>query len=153
MKGEGMNRRYTWAARRDGLREDILVETATGQDGQERETEILGIPRATPPEVRFDVLDVVRNAYRDGREDRGSELLPHGSPDVLRTVVHDQALGAMQEWTPGPTDVIDGAEQYRIWLEKADEHYGTLLMAIGHERYQPLKRFRLRLLVEEVDES
>lgn len=142
-----MERTYIWA-KESPVRKDRALRERTEDDNRE----FLSLPKGLPDEVYSDVLDAVKRAYETGREDRGSELLSHGDPDVLRTLVAAEALGAIREWAPGWTKPVGGVQQYRINVEGASEHYGTLTVGIGTDRYEMLKHYRVRVLVEEVTE-
>lgn len=115
---------------------------------------VLHLPDGTPSETMGEVLDALRRAREEGREERSAELIPLGQPaDYLRSIVRDEAIGAISEWGTGWTSPIDDQEprQHYITLEDTDDANHALVLAIGAERYNMTRRFRVSVLVEEIE--
>lgn len=146
-----MKRTYIWHRRQPREKELVLFEVRSDEENGQ---EFLGVPVGTPGEVQTDILEAVRRAYTHGREDKAAELIPLGQPaDFLRALVRDEAIGAISGWATGYTNPIEDhtPRQYYITLEDTDDANHTLMLAIGAERYDMTRRFRVRVLVEEIE--
>lgn len=147
-----MKRTYIWRGRQPREKELVLFEV---RGDEENGQEFLGVPVGTPGEMQTDILEAVRRAYTHGREDKAAELIPLGQPaDALRAIVRDEAIGSISQWAPGYTEPVDGSSprQHYITLEDTDDANHTLVLAIGAERYDTTRRFRVSVLVEEIEQ-
>lgn len=133
-----------------GRRDQSVLEFFRGLEQQRRE--VLALPRDMPGEVVMDILEAIRRAYQNGRDDRTAEFIPTGRPaDDLRSAVHAEALDAIASWGPGYIDQGDADCQYYLGLEGRDEANGTLTVTISRGHHgEVLGRYRLLLLAEEV---
>lgn len=146
-----MKRTYIWRGRQPREKELVLFEVRSDEENGQ---EFLGVPAGTPGEMQTDILEAVRRAYTHGREDKAAELIPLSQPaDALRAIVRDEAIGAISEWGTGWTSSIDDQEprQHYITLEDTDDANHALMLAIGAERYDMTRRFRVSILVEEIE--
>lgn len=134
-----MERTFILARARRGVRDRTVLAGGSA---------FLALPGEVPPGVHADVLDAIRRAYQAGRDDRSAELIPPGFPDILRAMMLGRALGAIREWMPGWLPG-DGLTQHRITLDDEDDN--DLTMSIGTQWTFPLRRFRLRVLIEQLE--
>lgn len=146
-----MERDYIEEGRREGVKGHTVLERI--RDGIANEDEghpVLHLPEGTPPQARFDVLRVLREAYRYGREDRAGEAFPAGRDmDPLLRQVRLAAASQIASWLTGWTDDGSGGK-YHIAVTGTDRHQGETCVSVsrnagsGHGR-----RLRIRVVVEE----
>jgi hypothetical protein len=142
-----------------GIRGRTIMRVTTDPDGRENGSAVLWLPAGTPGETMVAVLDALRRAHEDGREERSAELIPHReeAADFLRDLVRSSALGAISQWATGWTDSVTGPDgimrQYRIDCSAEDEANHALVLDAGEQRYEPTGRYRVQVLVEEVRQS
>lgn len=150
-----MRRDYILRSPEPGIRGRTIMHV-TSDGGRESGTAVLWLPDGTSPETMGEVLDALRKAREEGREERAAELIPGDIPaDRQRRLVREAALSAIAEWGPGWTDssgelADDG--QYRINLVNSDEASHTIDLTVGKGRYDEAGRYRVRVLVEEIEQ-
>lgn len=148
-----MKRTYIWRGRQP--RDKCLVLDECRSDEEDGQA-ILAVPVGTSGEVQMEILAAIRRAYDLGRGDRSAELLPdrNAPADFVRDIVRDEAIGAISEWGAGWTAPVDGQSprQHYITLENIDETSNTLDLAIGEQRYDMSRRFRVRVLIEDIEQ-
>jgi hypothetical protein len=148
-----MRREYIYESPQAGRKVRAVLEYAGGLDGSSPGVPVLALPKDTPGEVTMDILAAIRRAYDAAIEDRSAELIPGSEQprDYLRDLVHAEALDAIGTWATGYSLASDGTGEVYVGLEKGDDGTGTLTMTVSERRHgEPLKRYLVRVLVEEV---
>lgn len=145
-------RRYIVNAPSNVRKDRVIAELVPDGKGGEQRTEILGLPKDLPPEYWADILSALRRAYEAGREERSAELIPDEKPsDLLRRTVLYSAVGAISGWATGWTEPEGDDGQYYISQEDGEEGDNELVLGIVGQRYDVVKRFRVRVLAEEIE--
>jgi hypothetical protein len=143
---------YKAGAVQEGRLDRAIFEIETDGDQETGKREFLGLPVRLRGEYIFDIVTALQRAYQQGREDRGAELhqLP-GDGDRLTDQLRAHLLGALEGWGPGWTDPAqpDFATWY-IGLTGADHPNGELRWEVSETHHLPGRRFRTRLVIEEI---
>lgn len=69
-------RKYKLDPVQPGRKDRAIVQISTAADGSEYPQEYLSLPRDTPGETAFEIVQVLNRTYEAGREDRAAELPP-----------------------------------------------------------------------------
>jgi hypothetical protein len=147
---------YILRAPEPGIRGRTIMKVSS--DGRrESGTAVLFLPAGTGSETMADALQALRKAHEEGREERSAELIPaRDEPaDFLRTLVREETIGSIAQWATGWTEPVDGntPRQHYITLEDIDGASHVISVAVGEGRYgPPLKRFRVQVLIEEIEQ-